>query len=441
MIKDSLHLKAPGNWINDPNGFIYYKGKYHLFYQHFPYAPVWGTMHWGHAVSEDLVHWEHKDVALFPTKEYDRNGVFSGSAIEKDGKLYLYYSAVRYLEPQKDNIHMAEDGKLETSQAMVVSEDGETFDNWECKKQIIPVIRDTAIADARDTRDPKVWEENGRYYMALGSTWKGKEGRIVLFTSEDGQSFHYLSHYQNARYGTIIECPDLFMLDGSRVFFGSLIDVQTDGKEYANQAACAFAAFDAESGKLELADSYEMIDYGGDLYAPQTNLDSEGRRVLVAWMRMPEVVKTADRRPWNGMMCIPRVVEIRNGHICFAIHPNAEACFTEAVSPDMAEQSDKPMKIQAVLSEGETLTIGGYRIWMENGCVCSDRSCVFPDAEHYHVIHRTPKLCGDANLSIYVEPNLVEIFINDGYYVMSNVVYGIGRQIEGKVTGIWLYQS
>ena len=174
MIKDSLHLKAPGNWINDPNGFICYKGKYHLFYQHFPYAPMWGTMHWGHAVSEDLVHWEHKDVALFPTKEYDRNGVFSGSAIEKDGKLYLYYSAVRYLEPQKDNIHVAEDGKFETSQAMVVSEDGETFDNWECKKQIIPVIRDAAIADARDTRDPKVWEENGRYYMALGSTWKGK---------------------------------------------------------------------------------------------------------------------------------------------------------------------------------------------------------------------------------------------------------------------------
>ena len=98
MMRNVLHLKAPGNWINDPNGFIYYKGKYHLFYQHFPYAPVWGTMHWGHAVSEDLVHWEHQGIALFPTKEYDQNGVFSGSALEVDGKLYLYYSAVKYLE-------------------------------------------------------------------------------------------------------------------------------------------------------------------------------------------------------------------------------------------------------------------------------------------------------------------------------------------------------
>ena len=93
MKQDVLHLKSPVNWINDPNGFIYYKGKYHLFYQHFPYAPIWGTMHWGHAVSEDLVHWEHKKIALFPTKSYDRNGVFSGSAIEKDEKLYFYYSA------------------------------------------------------------------------------------------------------------------------------------------------------------------------------------------------------------------------------------------------------------------------------------------------------------------------------------------------------------
>ena len=66
-MKDLVHVKAPGNWINDPNGFIYYKGKYHLFFQHFPYAPEWGTMHWGHTVSEDLVHWEYQGIALFPT--------------------------------------------------------------------------------------------------------------------------------------------------------------------------------------------------------------------------------------------------------------------------------------------------------------------------------------------------------------------------------------
>ena len=128
-MENLLHLRAPGNWMNDPNGFIYYQGKYHLFFQYFPYAPEWGTMHWGHGVSEDLVHWKHLGLALFPTKQYDRNGVFSGSALEKDGKLYLYYSAVRYLKTDDEDIHRALGNHFETSQALVTSEDGFHFDN------------------------------------------------------------------------------------------------------------------------------------------------------------------------------------------------------------------------------------------------------------------------------------------------------------------------
>ena len=441
MLRDTLHLKAPGNWINDPNGFIFYKGKYHLFYQYFPYAPMWGTMHWGHAVSNDLVHWEHKDIALFPTKEYDRNGVFSGSAIEKDGKLYLYYTANIYLEYPEENIHVSKDLKFEASQAMVISEDGETFDNWGCKRQIIPTIRDTGIADARDTRDPKVWLEDGIYYMVLGSTWQGKEGRLVFFTSEDGVDWKYLSNYQNPNYGTIIECPDLFFVGNQRVFIGSPIGVQNDGKEYANQAVCAFASFDTKTGDVELADTYEPIDFGGDIYAPQTNVDEEGRRVMIAWMRMPEEVEATDRKPWNGMMCLPRLVEIRDNHICFPVHPNVDTAFLKEISKEEAEKSDKPMRIKTSLADGEEISIGEYRIWRENGCICSDRSKVFPDIEKYHTIHRTPSIEGTAELTIYVCPNLIEIFVNDGYYVMSTVVYENGRQIVGNMSSVTLLDN
>ena len=95
-MKNRLHVKAPGNWVNDPNGMIYYKGQYHLFYQHFPYAPRWGTMHWGHAVSPDLIHWEHVGVALFPSLYEDQNGCFSGSAVEENGVMHLFYTGVHY---------------------------------------------------------------------------------------------------------------------------------------------------------------------------------------------------------------------------------------------------------------------------------------------------------------------------------------------------------
>ena len=85
--RPTFHLSAPIGWINDPNGFIYYNGEYHLFYQYFPYDCKWGTMHWGHATSKDLIMWKHYPIALYPTKEYDQNGCFSGTAIIKDEEI------------------------------------------------------------------------------------------------------------------------------------------------------------------------------------------------------------------------------------------------------------------------------------------------------------------------------------------------------------------
>ena len=108
-MKNRLHVKAPGNWVNDPNGMIYYKGQYHLFYQHFPYAPRWGTMHWGHAVSPDLIHWEHVGVALFPSLSEDQNGCFSGSAVEENGVMHLFYTGVHYNQVNPKDIHQCLD--------------------------------------------------------------------------------------------------------------------------------------------------------------------------------------------------------------------------------------------------------------------------------------------------------------------------------------------
>ena len=405
MMKNVLHLKAPGNWINDPNGFIYYKGKYHLFYQHFPYAPVWGTMHWGHAVSEDLVHWEHQGIALFPTKDYDRNGVFSGSALEVDGKLYLYYSAVKYLETESENIHMAKDGKFETSQAMVVSEDGVHFDNWKAKTQIIPVNHDASQAHDTHTRDPKVWKEGDTYYMALGSTMGEEIGRLVIYTSKD-------------RVG------DDWVFEGSAMYIG-------DPEEgYESHAICAPAVF--EPGKCELSISGECkyMDYGMDLYAPQTNLDKDGRRVMIGWMRMPQAVKEKNGMEWNGMMCQPRVIDVENGHIFFRVHPEVRAYFNqETPIPEKLDYS-RPFCLKMNLEEGEILNIGGYRIWMENGAVHTDRSIVFAGMKSCPLIGKSPDVSGRCELEIFVDKNLIEIFINDGEFVISHVVYGLGECME-----------
>lgn len=436
-MKNILHLKAPGNWMNDPNGFIYYQGRYHLFYQCFPYAPMWGTMHWGHAVSEDLVHWEHLDIALFPTKSYDCNGAFSGSALEKDGRLQLYYSAVRYLAMNEENIHIAPEDRYETCQAMVTSEDGVHFDNWNGKKQIIPVLRDDRIADAAHTRDPKVWYENGNYYMILGSTVREEKGRAVFFQSRDAEYWEYAAQYRHEGFGRILECPDLFRLGDGYAFVGSAMYVEEAEKGYEHHAFAAMAEFDPETCTMEITSKLQYVDYGMDLYAPQTNVDREGRRVLIGWIRMPEAVKEEGKKDWIGMMSLPRVIEAVDGHIYFRVHPEVEKYFTKEKEDKGHLDGENPCRIKATLEEGECLDIGGYRIWVEDGYVKTDRCRVSCGTKGWAAVCSTPKCPKHCSLDIFIEPNLIEIFINEGEYVISNVVYGLGNRISGYVEHVY----
>lgn len=440
MLTDTLHLRAPGNWINDPNGFIYYKGQYHLFYQYFPYAPQWGTMHWGHAISPDLVHWEHKKVALFPTKAYDQNGAFSGSALEKEGNLHLYYSAIQYTEVEKENIHVAKDEHFITSQAMLISQDGKNFDNWNAKKQIIPVSKDETLADKVHTRDPKVWKEKEDYYMVLGSTLERKVGRVLFYKSKDGLKWDYVNQYQNPTYGSILECPDLFSVDETYVFMCSPMDIMDDGLEYAHHAVCAIAQFDPISCELQLPDTYQFVDGGLDLYAPQTNIDKEGRRIMIGWMRMPEAVyETEDERGlWNGMMSLPRVVEVEEGHISFRVHPEVDAYFSTQIKEREQLDYKKPYRLQVGLQDEEEICIGGYRIWIEEDCVKTDRSSVFHGLTKYRNVSSSPKLDGKYELDIFVEPHMIELFINSGIYVISNVVYDLQPYIKGNIDRIFV---
>ena len=114
-------------------------------------------MHWGHAVSKDLVNWEEKGIALYPTKTDDRSGCFSGSAVKQDGTLYLYYTGVNYLEENPEDINQCRNDQFLAAQMMISSDNGMTFDNVKRKKTVIPPIAEEAIGSKTHTRDPKVW--------------------------------------------------------------------------------------------------------------------------------------------------------------------------------------------------------------------------------------------------------------------------------------------
>ena len=421
-----IHFKAPNCWINDPNGFIWYKGQYHLFYQCFPYSAHWGRMHWGHAVSKDLVNWEEKGIALFPSKTDDRSGCFSGSAIEYKDKMYIYYTGVNYTEEDPENINCCINDTFTAAQLMITSEDGMKFDNITDKKTVIPPIEDKKIGDKNHTRDPKVWRGKDAWYMVLGST-VDKNGRLLFYKSSDLKTWQYLNYCEKDGFGWMWECPDFFEIDGKGVTIFSPMGFFNDGNGYDSVAVCMLSLFDENTGKMELSENYQLFDYGIDLYAPQSTTDKDGNRVVIAWARMPEAVIT-EKGEWCGMMCIPRIVDVKNNHVYIRPHTNVKNSFVTKLS---APKKSGYM-LKTTLKNGESINVGGYVIKRENDKITTDRSEVFNIKGNYRLIAETPVINDGYELEIYVDEHLVEVFINNGEYVISNVVYGLTEEITGK---------
>ncbi|MCI8946354.1 MAG: glycoside hydrolase family 32 protein [Lachnospiraceae bacterium] len=429
MQKDKIHLKSPGNWINDPNGFIYYRGKYHLFYQYFPWAPQWGTMHWGHAVSKDLVNWEHQEIALFPTKYEDQNGCFSGSALEYRGRLYLYYTGVHYHQPDPDNIHLCRNEQFLSSQMLITSRDGMRFDNFHNKSVIIPCMEENGPGDRTHTRDPKVWRGSDAWYMVLGSTDGDGLGKLLFYRSTDLTDWKFVNAVSGKNgFGWMWECPDYFETEGGGVLLLSPMEIMKDGKKDTAQTICMPVEFEETTCTMQIPNTYQFVDYGLDLYAAQTTLDEEGRRTMVAWMRMPQPVDGA----WSGMFCIPRVVELRKGHVYFRVHPNIEKMYTKQILY-VSEADRAGYKISVDIGDGESIGIGGYWIFRRGCHICTDRSNVFGRHTDYRLQFMTPEIKEGYHLDIYVDHHLIEIFINDGEYVLSNVVYGLDNRIQTDI--------
>lgn len=156
------HFEPKKGWMNDPNGLIYFRGQYHAFFQHNPYAPRWGKMHWGHAVSSDLIHWQELPIALYPDQAYENaGGCYSGSAVEKDGRLYLFYTSVSRRWGQ--------------TQSMAYSDDGIHFTKYAAN----PVISENPLGYS-DFRDPKVTCIDGKYYMVVGTGDKCTASRLPV---------------------------------------------------------------------------------------------------------------------------------------------------------------------------------------------------------------------------------------------------------------------
>ncbi|XP_013200229.2 sucrose-6-phosphate hydrolase-like [Amyelois transitella] len=284
--------------MNDPNGFCFFQGEYHLFYQYNPISSLEpGIAHWGHAKSKDLFRWEHLPIALYPDEWYDKSGVFSGSAIVENDTMYLLYTG---------NLnHPNEDPDHEQHQALAYSTDGVNVTKYEGN----PVI--DSPEHQPNIRDPKVWKHEDTYYMVLGNSFNnGTLGRALLYSSEDLKSWAEVSvlDESDGALGYMWECPDFFELDGKFILLFSPQGVEPEGNKYRNlyQTGYIVGDFDYDTHKFTPITEFVELDHGHDFYATQTILDHYNRRLLVAWFDMWEQNYPERDDGWTGQMTIVR---------------------------------------------------------------------------------------------------------------------------------------
>lgn len=305
-LRPQFHLLPARGWMNDPDGPIFWKNEYHMFFQYNPHAAVWGDMHWAHAASPDMIHWKHLPIALAPTPGgYDQDGCFTGSAVDDHGTPTFIYTGVTSVPPSEATLRDALHNFREV-QCLATSRDPR-LRTWE--KLRAPIL--TAPHDPKLTgfRDPCLWRDGKIWYMGIGSGQRKVGGQVLLYRSEDLRHWEYLHPLASGTWngkqtvnpvdsGEMWECPDFFPLGKKHVLFYS-----TGGKVIW------------ETGELDPkelvfhSEKAGLLDHGA-YYAPKSQLDAHGNRILWGWITETRPESEFSAAGWAGCMSLPRVLSI-----------------------------------------------------------------------------------------------------------------------------------
>ncbi|MGG1247667.1 GH32 C-terminal domain-containing protein [Bacillus spizizenii] len=303
--RPQYHFTPEANWMNDPNGMVYYAGEYHLFYQYHPYGLQWGPMHWGHAVSKDLVTWEHLPVALAPD---DKGTIFSGSAVVDRNNTSGFQTG-----KEKPLVAIyTQDREGHQVQSIAYSNDkGRTWTKYAGN----PVIPNPG---KKDFRDPKVfwYEKENKWVMVLAAG-----DRILIYTSKNLKQWTYASEFGlgEGSHGGVWECPDLFELP---------VDGNPNQKKWVMQVSVGNGAVSGGSGMQYFVGDFDgthfknenpsnkvlWTDYGKDFYAAVSWSDipsSDGRRLWLGWMSNWQYANDVPTSPWRSAASIPRELKLK----------------------------------------------------------------------------------------------------------------------------------
>jgi beta-fructofuranosidase len=339
-LRPQFHLLPAKNWMNDPNGPIYWNGRYHMFFQYNPSAAVWGDMHWAHAVSEDMIHWRHLPVALAPTPGWDdADGCFTGSVVNDHGTATILYTGVKSCAPERatlrDGVH-----SFREVQCLATSSDPQllTWNKW--KEPVIQPPNDARLAGFRD---PFLWRDGETWFLGVGSGLFKEGGCVLLYRSKDLRAWEYLHPLASGRWmgkesanpvesGEMWECPDFFRLGMKHVLLYST----------AGQVLWESGELDPKENTFH-SEKRGVLDHGA-YYAQKTQLDARGNRILWGWI--PETRPEAEfgAAGWAGCMGLPRVLSLNSeGSLEMQIAPEAQSLRGKAFTLPQEHKDSSPL--------------------------------------------------------------------------------------------------
>ncbi len=408
------HLAPVTGLLNDPNGFIHFQGRYHLFYQWNPLGCQHANKCWGHWSSSDLLHWQHEPIALMPDSEYDRSGCYSGSAVDNHGVLTLCYTG---------NVKF-DNGERTAWQCLAVQNASGGFDK---RGPVIPLPE----GYTGHVRDPKVWYHQQQWYMVLGAQDQKKQGKVLLLRSDDLMQWQRLGEIAGSGIGGLgdagfmWECPDFFTLEDSDFLIVCPQGVAREETRFLNSYPSAYVcgALDYDRATYHHGPLVEM-DAGFEFYAPQTTQSADGRRLLVGWMGVPdgeEMSQPTTAHGWIHQMTCVRELSSRHGKLYQrpirelqglredeqhwqGLADDAPVLDAQALELELAGQGP------VMLNFADTLIL----TWQPNGLRLARLSRMTGEWQYRY-------WPGDVReLHILCDRSSVEIFINGGEGVMSS---------------------
>lgn len=432
--RPNYHFTPPSAWMNDPNGMVYYEGEYHLFYQHYPDSNVWGPMHWGHAVSSDLVTWEHLPIALSP----DSLGyIFSGSAVIDWQNTTGFGDDVTppmvAIFTHHDPLGEAEGSDLFQYQSIAYSLDkGRTWTKYDGN----PVVENPGI---RDFRDPKVfwYAPESKWVMVLAVM-----DRVHLYSSSDMKSWSFLSEFgsEDGAHEGVWECPDLFMLadDEGNEKWVMLVSINPGGPQGGSATQYFIGQFDGKTFTKE--DDYtRWLDVGADNYAGVTWSDvpnEDGRRIFIGWMSNWQYARDVPTYSWRSAMTLPLELSMTyvKGSPEVRSAPVAELgkyFQVDSAASDKLSASGTKLSIKDINGAFMTLKLSNEKgeevsLMISETHISVDRSKsgiinFHPD---FRKIHRFKHyLALVENLEVYVDNSSIEIYVNGGDLMMTELVF------------------